>query len=89
MCKITAGMYPGLGLDIDTLAMETLLIVSADTDDETVELVLNALLKARQQLQYVHPSLLQKEVNVETLNDSYLHLHPAAVLFLQANLNRL
>jgi TRAP transporter TAXI family solute receptor len=88
-CSIDAGMYPELTSDLDTLATETLLITSADTDNETVELILNALTKAKRQLQQAHPSFLQNNIGIETLNDSYLHPHPAAILFFQANLNRL
>lgn len=86
---IAAGAYPGQSGDIDTLSMETLLITSADTDSETVTLILDALSKAKRHLQYVHPSFLQGKINVETLNDSYLHPHPAAILFFQVYQDRL
>ncbi len=88
-CSIETEMYPGLTSDLDTLATETLLITSADTDNETVELILNALTKAKRQLQQAHPSFLQNNIGIETLNDSYLHPHPAAILFFQTNINRL
>lgn len=84
---IPAGTYSGIKEDIHTLATETLLIASAATESDTVELVLTALIESKQQLQYAHPSLLQQEVRVATLNDSYLHPHPSALLFFQATRN--
>jgi TRAP transporter TAXI family solute receptor len=88
-CLIEAEMYPELTSDLETLATENLLITSADTDNETVELILNALIKGKRQLQHAHPSFLQNNIGIETLNDSYLHPHPAAILFFQTNINRL
>lgn len=87
--SIPSGTYPGHSHDIDTLSLETLLITSADTDDETVNLILEAIFAAKQQLQATHPTFLQEKTNVETLNESYLHPHPAAILFFQTNQNRL
>lgn len=84
-CQIPAGTYPGIKEDINTLAMETLLVGSSATDDDTVQLVLSALFRAKQQLQYAHPSLLRQQIKVTTLNDSYLHPHPSALLFFQSN----
>lgn len=83
--QIEAGVYPGIPRNIDTLAVETLLVASAATDDDTVQLVLNALFESRQQLQYAHPSLLQQQINIATLNDSYLTPHPSALRFFQVN----
>ena len=73
----------------ETLSLETLLISSAEADQQTVELVLNAIQAGREQLQMTHPAFLEHEIDVATLNESYLHPHPAAVLFFQANRNRL
>lgn len=87
--SIPSGTYPGQSRDIDTLSLETLLITSADTDNETVTLILDAIFAAKDQLQSTHPSFLQEKTDVETLNDSYLHPHPEAILFFQANQNRL
>ncbi len=83
-CKITAGTYPGLTEDITTLAMENLLIASAVTDDTIIERVLLSLHKAQKQLRLAHPSLLRQHTTVSTLNDSYLHPHPSALLFFQS-----
>jgi TRAP transporter TAXI family solute receptor len=87
--SIKAGTYPGLTSDLDTLATETLLITSADSDDETVEFILKAINKGKRQLQSAHPSLLQNKTGIEELNGSYLHPHPTAILFFQTNRNRL
>ncbi len=87
--SILSDTYPGQTRDIETLALETLLITSAETDDETVELILDAIVRAKSQLKYTHPSLLQEKTDIQTLNDSYLHPHPAAVLFFQTNQKRL
>jgi TRAP transporter TAXI family solute receptor len=86
-CLIAAGTYPGLTEDINTLAMETLLVASAATADDTVQLVLSALFESKPQLQYAHPALLRQQVKVTTLNESYLHPHPSALLFFQAKRN--
>ena len=86
---IPGGTYPGYPSDIDTLALETLLITSSDTDDETVTLILDAIFAAKQKLQYAHPSFLQEKTDIETISNSYLHPHPAAILFFQTNQNRL
>jgi TRAP transporter TAXI family solute receptor len=87
--SIPQNTYVDYSDKIDTLALETLLISSADLDTETVELVLNAIIAARPQLRNAHPAFLAEAVNVETLNASYLHPHPAAILFFQTNQNRL
>jgi TRAP transporter TAXI family solute receptor len=73
---------------VTTLGMETLLISSAAADDETVNQLLETLYTARGQLRLAHPSFLREKVDVATLNNSYLHPHPAAILFFQENLNR-
>jgi TRAP transporter TAXI family solute receptor len=86
-CQIATGTYPDIKEDIKTLAMETLLIGSSSTDDDTVQLVLSALLESKQHLQYAHPSLLRQQIKVTTLNESYLHPHPSALLFFQAKRN--
>ena len=83
-CLIAAGTYPGITKDINTLAMETLLVASAATDDVTVQLVLSALFESKKLLQYAHPALLRQQIKVTNLNDSYLHPHPSALLFFQA-----
>lgn len=87
--SIPSETYPEQSRDIDTLALETLLITSADTDDETVTLLLDAIFTAKKQLQFTHRSFLREKTDVETLNNSYLHPHPAAVLYFQTNQNRL
>lgn len=86
--SIDAGTYLGYADDIDTLSLETLLITSSDSDTEIVALVLEALLAAKDQLQNAHPSFLAETLSIETLNNSYLHPHPEAILFFQANQNR-
>ena len=86
---LPAGIYTDLVADIETLALETLLITSADIDDATVDLVLDAIISDKKRLQSAHPSFLGRETTVETLNNSYLHPHPAATLFFQVNQNRL
>ena len=87
--SIPQSTYPGYGDKIDTLSLETLLITSADLDEDTVELVLEAIISSKQQLRKAHPAFLDEPVNVETLNASYLHPHPEAILFFQTNQNRL
>lgn len=88
-CSIHAGTYPGIYQDLNTMAMETLLITSADINSKIVELVLRTLTEAKRQMQHAHPSLLRYKFGVETLNDSYLHPHPAAIFFFQMNRDRL
>jgi TRAP transporter TAXI family solute receptor len=86
--SITSGTYSEYASDIDTLSLETLLVTSSDSDAETVALVLEAILAAKEQLQNAHPSFLSEPINIETLNESYLHPHPEAILFFQSNQNR-
>jgi TRAP transporter TAXI family solute receptor len=86
--SIGAGTYPGYTNDIETLSLEALLVTSSDSDAETVALVLEAILAAKDQLQNAHPSFLAERLSIETLNDSYLHPHPEALLFFQTNQNR-
>jgi len=88
-CFIDAGTYPGLPGDLSTLAMETLLITSADSDDETIRLILDAITEAKKKLQRAHPAFLRYKVGIGTLNDSYPHPHPAAILFFQINRDKL
>lgn len=83
-CKIAAGTYPGITEDLTTLAMENLLIASDATDSTIIDNVLTSLHKAQQQLRHAHPSLLRQHTTVSTLNDSYLHPHPSALLFFQS-----
>ena len=86
--QINSGTYLEYVNDINTLSLETLLVTSSDSDTETVALVLEAILAAKKQLQNAHPSFLAEPVNIETLNESYLHPHPEAILFFQSNQNR-
>ena len=86
---LPAGTYTDLAADIETLSLETLLVTSADIDDVTVDLVLDAIISAKKRLQSAHPSFLGRKTDVETLNSSYLHPHPAAILFFQVNQSRL
>ncbi len=86
---LPAGIYADLDADIETLSLETLLITSADIDDVTVDLVLDAIISAKKRLQSAHPSFLGRKTDIETLNNSYLHPHPASILFFQVNQSRL
>ena len=86
---LAAELYSSLNEDMETLSLETHLITSSGMTRETVELVLDAIVEAKRQLRKAHPSLLKERVDIETLNASYLHPHPDAVLFFQANQNRL
>ena len=87
--SIPQNTYAGYSEIIDTLSLETLLITSADSDNEMVALVLEAIIAAKLQLRNAHPSFLSEPVNIETLNSSYLHPHPESIMFFQTNQNRL
>ncbi len=82
---IPAGSYPGQSAAIETLAIENMLVTSADTDEVTVTRILQAIHTAEKQMQYAHPALLDVKIDIEALINSYLHPHPAAVLFFQMN----
>lgn len=84
---LSSGSYPQQNENIPTIALENLLITSVDTDPETVTLILEAIIKAKKQLQTAHPALLDEELNAEMLNDSYLAPHPAATEFFQRKFN--
>lgn len=88
-CVIEGGTYPGYKEDMRTLAVETFLITSAEMDDETVAEVLESIYASKDVLQRTHPAFLRKKVDIEILNDSYLHPHPAAVLFFQQYIHKL
>ncbi len=85
--KIPAWTYIGQRKAIETVALETLLITSADTDSDTVSRILAAIAASKKRLKNAHPSFLEHGVNVEILNRSYLHPHPEALLFFQVNQN--
>jgi len=80
---LSSGIYPQQSEDIPTLALENLLITSVDTDEETITLILEAIIKAKKQLQTAHPAFLDEELNAEMLNGRYLDPHPAAAEFMQ------
>ncbi len=86
---LSSGNYPQQNENIQTLALENLLITSVDTDPETVTLILKAIIKAEKQLKRAHPALLDEELNVEMLNNRYLEPHPAAAEFFQERSKRL
>ena len=85
---LPARIYTDLVADIETLSLETLLITSADIDDVTVDLVLDAIISAKKRLQSAHPSFLERKTDVETLTNGFLHPHPASILFFQVNQSR-
>ncbi len=87
--KIPSRTYAGQNDAINTISLSSLLITSADTDDETVEQVLSAIYSAKKQLKSAHPAFLEHPVDVKDLNRSYLHPHPAALLYFQVNQSRL
>ena len=85
--RIPAWTYAGQAEDIDTLSLETLLITSADIDNGTVEQILTAISSSSKRLKNAHPAFLEHGVDIETLNRSYLHPHPEALLFFQVYQN--
>lgn len=87
--EIQQGAYDEMDGPIDTLAMEIVLATSADTDNETVSWLLSAILDDRRKLRQAHPAFMDMKIDIETLNDSYLHPHPEAILFFQENIHRL
>lgn len=88
-CTIAPKTYENQQEKISTLALETYLITSADTDAETVNMILSAIYSAKERLQQAHPAFLERRTSVEVLNEGYLHPHPEAILFFQTNRQRL
>ena len=78
---LDAGIYPEQNQKITTVAMETLLITSSDADKDTLLVVLEAILKGKEQLQRAHPALLEEGLTVEMLSDRYVAPHPAVEEF--------
>lgn len=89
LTELQPGIYGGYYEKMQTLAMEVLLITSSDMDDNTVSWILEGIIAARKKLQQAHPAFLNMKIDIETLNEGYLHPHPEALLYFQENLHRL
>lgn len=87
--EIKAGLYPGQNEELTTLAVETVLIATTDTDTASVHRVLSAITGAKQKMQHTHSSFLQYNFGIETLNKSRIPPHHAAITYFQSNQNRL
>ncbi len=61
-CSVPANTYSGNFTKLDTLAIETQLITSEALDDSTVELVMDAIFKAKHLIQEAHPSFMGPSV---------------------------
>ncbi len=84
--KLDKNIYPAIDRELKTLGMETFLVTSADTDNNTVELILTAINESKKMLQQAHSSLIPNRIETSTLNNSYLPPHPAAMMFFQSTL---
>lgn len=82
---IDSGLYPFLPDKIKTLALETMLIATEDTDDETVETVLEAIFLSQKILRQAHPSLLAEELEFDKATGCEILSHPAAVQYILEN----
>lgn len=87
---IDTSFYPNLPDEtpkmIPTLALETLLISSADTDRKTVEVVLGAIFSGKYRLHQAHPGLAGQTITHEVMETSHLPLHQEALQFFQTHL---
>lgn len=70
-----------------TLALETLLITSVDTDRETVDVVLGAIFSGRYRLHEAHKGLAADTITREVMTTSDLSPHPAALQFFQRRID--
>ncbi len=85
-CKsfVAAGTYSGVSNELDTLALETMLITNEDTEDSVVNTILAAIFAAREQLQQAHSSFLAAEIDISSANASEKIIpHPAVALYMQ------
>lgn len=83
---IGSGLYPSLPEKIQTLALETMLIATEDTDDEIVETVLEAIFLSQKILRQAHPSLLAEELEFAEATGCEILSHPAAVQYILDNI---
>jgi TRAP transporter TAXI family solute receptor len=82
---INSGLYPFLPEKLKTLALETMLIATEDTDDELVESVLEAIVLSQKILRQAHPSLLGEELEFDRATGCEILTHPAAVEYIMKN----
>ncbi|MDJ0623637.1 MAG: TAXI family TRAP transporter solute-binding subunit [Desulfocapsaceae bacterium] len=73
--------------NLPTLALETLLITSVDTDTETVDIVLGAIFSGKYRLHEAHPGLAVDTITREMLTTSHLPPHPVAMQFFQGRID--
>ncbi len=78
---IPAGAYPGMKEDLTTAAMMNWLVAREDLPDEVVTNLLNVLKNEKPQLEQVHD--MAKQIDLSTLKDAPIPLHPAAERWLQ------
>lgn len=83
IATISAQTYANIKEDMKTLAIESLLLASADTDREMILSVLTVLEENRQLIRKAHPSLLKDEVNLAILKKNFLSPHSAAIRYFE------
>lgn len=82
---INSGLYSFLPDKLKTLAFETMLIATEDTDDEIVKTVLKAIFLSQKMLRQAHPSLLAEEIQFDKATGCEILPHPATVEYILEN----
>jgi len=74
---IPAGVYPGVGESIPTVAMMNWIVAREDLDREVVQNLLGILRDEKADLEQVHEMV--RQIDLATLADAPIPLHPGAV----------
>lgn len=82
-CVIPAETYSEISGNLETMAIESLLITNEDMDDSMVKTLLDALVSAKIQLNQAHPCLLGTDIKKNSVEGSDISPHAAAVTYFQ------
>lgn len=80
--SLAGGTYEGISEDVATIGVPNVLVVSSETDEETVYQITRAMYENIADLQAVHPAA--NETTVEfTMNATPVPLHPGALRYFE------
>ena len=80
--SLAGGTYEGIDEDVSTIGVPNVLVVSSETDEETVYQITKAMYENIADLQAVHPAA--NETTVEfTMNATPVPLHPGALRYFE------
>ena len=80
--SLAGGTYEGVGEDVATIGVPNVLVVSSETDEETVYKITKAMYENIADLRAVHPAA--NETTIEfTMNATPVPLHPGALRYFE------